>query len=149
MQNTSESIEQIGFSSLELAKLGEELNNSSDILLYKADELIEKVKQFRIEKEDFENELAIDVEIIELKLLNTEELEESNLKEIEVLDESNLVQEIVDIRRIENQHMRNLDFILEEELKELAMPSEEEVLNLEYDTYEINNLDLVTSREFC
>jgi len=148
VQNTSESIEQIGFSSLELAKLGEELNNSSDILLYKADELIEKVKQFRIEKEDFENELAIEVETIELKLLNTEELEESNLKEIEALDESNLVQEIVDIRRIENQHMRNLDFILEEELKELAMPSEEEALNLEYYTYGVNNADLVLVENF-
>ncbi|BCZ44243.1 methyl-accepting chemotaxis protein [Clostridium gelidum] len=136
VQNTSESIEQIGFSSLELAKLGEELNNSSDILLYKADELIEKVKQFRIEKEDFENELAIDVETIELKLLNTEELEESNLKEI------------VDIRIIENQHMRNLDFILEEELKELAMPSEEEELNLQYDIYGINNVDLVLVENF-
>ncbi|MCE5221162.1 MAG: methyl-accepting chemotaxis protein [Clostridium sp.] len=67
VRNTSESVDQIGFSSLELAKLGEELNSSSDILLYKSDELIDKVKQFRIEKEDLESKLVKDVQTLELQ----------------------------------------------------------------------------------
>jgi len=137
VKNTSESVEQIGFSSLELAKLGEELNNHSDILIYKADELIEKVKQFRIEKEDLTNELAIDVQTLELQLLESEDLEESNL-----------VKEIVDIRIEKNQHKRNLDLTLEEDLKELAMPSKEEALDLEYADQEIINLDLALVENF-
>lgn len=150
VKNTSESVDQIGFSSLELAKLGEELNNSSDILLYKADELIEKVKQFRIEKEDFENELIIDIKTLEAK-----DLEKSNVQEIEsfemkneALEESNLVQEIVDIRRKENQHIRNLDLTLEKDLKDLAMPSEEESWNLEYGANDTINLELSLVENF-
>ena len=155
VENTSESVEQIGLSSLELAKLGEELNNSSDVLLLKADELIEKVKQFRIEKEDFESELSTGVQNVELQLLEGENLEESNLQEIEnlemkneVLEDSNLVQEIVDIRIEENQNRRSFDLILEEDLKDLAMPSEEEVWNLEYVAHEVFNLDLALVEKF-
>ena len=144
VKNTSESVEQIGFSSLELAKLGEELNSSSDILLYKADELIEKVKQFRIEKEDFENQVETDVQTIELKSLQREDLQEIEGLDIknEPLEELNLGQKIVDIKKEENQYIRNLDLTLEEELRRLAMPSEDEALDLDYATHEIINLDL-------
>lgn len=86
VRNTSESVDQIGFSSLELAKLGEELNSSSDILLYKSDELIDKVKQFRIEKEDLESELVKDVQTLELQSLEAKdfELEELKSKELDL-----------------------------------------------------------------
>jgi len=131
VKNTSGSVEQIGFSSLELAKLGEELNNSSDILLYKADELIEKVRQFRIEKEDFENQVETDVQTIELKLLQREDLQEIEGLGIKnkPLEEINLGQKVMDLT-------------LEEELRRLAMPSEDEALDLNYATHEIINLDL-------
>lgn len=160
VKNTSESVEQIGFSSLELAKLGEELNSSSDILLYKSDELIDKVRQFRIEKKDLESELAIDLQTLEAKHFELEELnsKKSDLQKIEnlkidseVLRESSLIQEIKETIREESEYIRNLDLSLEGDLKDLAMSSREgeEVLDsVEYTTHDIINLDLSLVENF-
>ena len=155
VQNTSESVEQIGLSSLELAKLGEELNNSSDILLYKADELIEKVKQFRIEKEDFDNELAIDVQSFELQSLKTKdfELEELNSKKLylqgtgnrDTTDELSRGLSLVQ----ENEYIGNLELMLEYDVKELAISEEVVVLDsVEYITHDMINLDLSLVENF-
>lgn len=54
IKNTSKSLEQVTDSSVELAMLAEKVNNSSDVLLDKSDDLIKKVKQFRIEQDDAE-----------------------------------------------------------------------------------------------
>lgn len=116
VKNTSTSLEQVTDSSVELAKLAEDVNNSSDVLLYKADELIGKVKQFKIEEEDFNNELI-------------PENRELYRKEKETYEEEPKLEEVKQAEKIseEYNHIRNLDLTLEEELKYLAMPSEEEL----------------------
>ena len=94
VKDTSNSLEQVTESSVELAKLAEKVNNSSDVLLYKADDLIEKVKQFRIEKEDFNNESTKDIQGTKLQ----------SVIEMEVKSDT-----------------RNLDLKLEDDLTDLAM----------------------------
>ena len=78
------------------------------------------------------NELAIDVQTFEVQLL------ESNSKELE-LQETTIEK---------NQHARNLDLILEEDLKELAISREDELIGLEYATNESINLDLSLVENF-
>lgn len=77
IKNTSNSLEQVTDSSVELAIFAEKVNNSSDVLLDKADGLIEKVKQFRIEEDDLRYELAVDEheenqDIDDIKLVETQ-----------------------------------------------------------------------------
>lgn len=162
IKNTSDSLEQVTASSIELARLAEEVNNGSDVLLYKADDLIEKVRQFRIERQDLNDELMIQAQTSELQLLemNNLELEELSSNELsfeesgsldivnEGLEQSHLEKERVNVVIDENQHLRNIDLALEEELKDLAMHSEEEVLNLDYAGHEIINLDLSLVENF-
>jgi len=123
IKNTSISLEQVTDSSLELAKLAEDVNNSSDVLLYKADELIEKVKQFRIEKEDFNYEVILDKEETNIKEMNEKEmkLEELTSGGPEV---SMLMNQGLERLNLTEEH---LDLALMEELKYLAMPSEDEL----------------------
>jgi methyl-accepting chemotaxis protein len=75
ISNTSNSLEQVTDSSIQLARLAENVNNSSDILLDRANDLIEKVKQFRIEKDDLINELVIDSENSTVQKLETKNIE--------------------------------------------------------------------------
>lgn len=53
IKDTSNSLERVADSSIELAKFAESVNGSADVLLYKADELIEKVRKFKIGNDDF------------------------------------------------------------------------------------------------
>jgi methyl-accepting chemotaxis protein len=137
IKNTSNSLGQVTNSSVELAILAEKVNNSSDILLDKADDLIEKVKQFRIEKDDSTNELIVHSQTSELTTLEIQDtkFQELNLQEIEnlqtkheILEKSNLISGIADI---EDEYVRNLDLILEEDMKDLVMMSEEGLLDSE------------------
>lgn len=138
IKNNSNSLEQVTNSSVELAILAEKVNNSSDILLDKADDLIEKVKRFRIEKDDSTNKLIGQLQASELTILETKdsEFQELKLQEIEnpetkyeTLEKSNLISQMSDT---EDEHVRNLDLILEEDMKNLVMLSEENLLDLNY-----------------
>lgn len=138
IKNTSNSLEQVTNSSVELAILAEKVNNSSDILLDKADDLIEKVKQFRIEKDDSTNELILQSQASELTTSDTKDWEFQELDfqetenpkiEYETLEKSNLIPKIADI---DDEYVRNLDLILEEDMKDLAIMSEEGVSDSEY-----------------
>ncbi|WP_160683464.1 methyl-accepting chemotaxis protein [Clostridium sp. C2-6-12] len=147
VKNTSNSLEMVTDSSIELAKFAETVNGSADVLLYKADELIEKVGQFRIDKEEFFSEEILKVD--EMNLINVEREDRvekkvslKNLKSEEIVsvkDESNIVHEEKDFSEL--NYVRELDLALVEELKDLAKPSEEE-LNLQYETSETINIDL-------
>lgn len=136
VKNTSNSLELVADSSIELAKFAESVNGSADVLLDKADELIEKVRQFRIEKEDslYEGSLIvngkkskevetkfIDKQEMRLENLNTEKLpqEQDELNEIYIVDLENDSKELDGIRE--------LDLALVEELRDLAKPSKEEM----------------------
>jgi len=123
IKNTSTSLEQVTDSSLELAKLAEDVNNSSDVLLYKADELIEKVKQFRIEKEDFNYEVILDKEETNIKEMNEKEMKLEELT-LGVPEVSMLMNQGLERLNLTEEH---LDSTLMEELKYLAMPSEDEL----------------------
>lgn len=140
INNTSDSLEQVTDSSLELAKLAEVVNNSADVLLYKADDLIGKVKQFKIEKEDVNNELNLDTEALKLQNLKKANVQEIQLETFELQksnpDDLNL--EVMEKKTLEPEpykeldNLRYLDLTFEEELKDLAMILEGE-LNLEVD----------------
>jgi len=123
VKDTSNSLEQVTESSVELAKLAEKVNNSSDVLLNKADDLMEKVKQFRIDKEDFNNESTIDIQGTKLQSVRETEVKE------------------------EYSDTKNLDLKLEDDLTALVMISEEE-LNLEYEVQEAINLELSLGANF-
>lgn len=127
IKNTSNSLEQVTDSSIELAKLAEKVNNSSDVLLDKADDLIGKVKQFRITQEDFNDKSSLDI-----KELNLEECAEKILEE-SVLEES--------------ENITNLELISGVETKEQTISSKdtnsENTNNLTYPLDEAINLDLL------
>ncbi len=89
IKNTSNSLEQVTDSSVELAIFAEKVNNSSDVLLDKADGLIEKVKQFRIEEDDLRYELVVD-EHEENQDIDDIELVETQVKEITHDDKENI-----------------------------------------------------------
>ena len=111
---------------------------------------------------DLNNELVIEAQTSELQLLDMSNLELEQLNSTELrskesesldiihegLEQSHLEQERVNVVIDENQHLRNIDLTLEEELKDLAMHSEEEVLNLDYAGHEIINLDLSLVENF-
>jgi methyl-accepting chemotaxis protein len=108
IKNTSNSLEQVNDSSVELARAAEKVNNSSDILLDKADELIEKVRQFRIEQEEFNDEVS----------LNTEELNLNESQYIETLDvmaEEEIRESVVNLEYAVDEEIA-LDLLLEENL---------------------------------
>jgi methyl-accepting chemotaxis protein len=115
VKNTSNSLELVTDSSIELAKFAESVNGSADVLLYKAGELIEKVKQFRIEKEDLlcEEVLAVDE-------INSTEVETEFIEEQEIIIESPKSEEV---------------FSEENELSETYMD------NLEKDSEELERLE--------
>lgn len=76
IKDTSNSLEQVTDSSVELAILAEKVNGSSDVLLNKAEDLINKVKKFRIEKEDdIQEEILIteELNVIEESITDGEE----------------------------------------------------------------------------
>lgn len=89
IKNTSNSLEQVTDSSMELAIFAEKVNNSSDVLLDKADGLIEKVKQFRIEEDDLRYELAV-AEHEENQDIDDIKLVETQVKEITHDDKENI-----------------------------------------------------------
>jgi methyl-accepting chemotaxis protein len=97
IKNTSNSLNQVTESSTELAELAEQVNISSDTLTHKANDLIEKVKQFKIEQGDAVNELLFDT--IDLYSYNLEENNSSykgeNLEEANYERNSNLTLEEV------------------------------------------------------
>ena len=106
IKNTSNSLGQVNDSSVELARAAEEVNNSSDVLLDKADELIEKVRQFRIEQEEFNDEVY----------LNTEELSLNKSQYIETLDviaEEEIRESVVNLEYAVDEEIA-LDLLLEE-----------------------------------
>jgi len=118
IKDTSSSLEQVTDSSVQLAKLAEKVNNSSDILLYKAEDLIKKVKQFRIKKEDLNNELAIDIQEIKLQCLeeyNIQGIGSENIK----LQELNLEYEMYEAI--------NLEWPLADNFMDLSEPSLEKL----------------------
>lgn len=110
IKNTSNSLLQVTDSSVELALLSEKVNNSSDVLLDKADDLIEKVKQFRIEQDHLRCELITDrygedqdvndIKLIELKLKEISHDNKENMRLV-LEDESNL--------EYLSNHQNNLD----------------------------------------
>lgn len=56
---TSNSLEQVTNSSVQLARLAEKVNSSSDILLDRADDLLQKVNQFKTKEEDLTKDTDI------------------------------------------------------------------------------------------
>lgn len=137
VKDTSNSLEMVTASSVKLAKFAERVNGSADVLLYKADELIEKVKQFRIEKEDFSGQEVFRADEVSLRKFETEftEGEEGlldNLKVKELISEEAYLNEVYtdDFKKLPEELIvvqDYLDLALVEELKELAEPSEEEM----------------------
>lgn len=156
IKNTSNSLEQVTDSSVELAKLAESVNGSADILLYKADDLIEKVKQFKIEKEDFRNEVVVTIEEMNSKEIDLESLKKQYKEEMQLeAEKSSLEEAILNKAYVNNLEKtdeelnieRDLDLTLDEELKNLAKPSEEE-LKQQYEIDETTNLDLSLVENF-
>lgn len=156
IKDISESLEQVTDSSVELAKLAGTVNNSADILLFKAEDLIEKVKQFRIEKEVFESGPIVDMEEISSEEFALEAVSESEvmLKNLEVEE---LILEEVDFNEAFAINLeytselikpaREFDLPLIEELKTLAMPSDDEV-KLQYEITGETNIDLSLVENF-
>ncbi|WP_297423209.1 methyl-accepting chemotaxis protein [Clostridium sp.] len=142
IKDTSTSLEQVTDSSVELAILAEKVNNSSDILLDKAGDLIEKVKMFRIEQEDYSTEAVFNVEVLstdseELAIgdeetsigvgESSESHEEGRIdtEEINMNVEEASAKTTKELNTTGTGYVRELDLTLEEELKELAIPSNE------------------------
>lgn len=156
VKNTSNSLEMVTDSAIELAKFAESVNGSADVLLYKADDLIEKVRQFKIEKEDFlgEEVLAIDEmnsTEAEAEFIEEPEIRLENLKSEELLSEQNEISKEyrnnLDKESQELNAARELDLALVEELKALASTSNEE-LRLGYEISEAINMDLSLAEKF-
>jgi len=159
IKDTSNSLKQVTGSSIELAKLAESVKSSADVLLYKADDLIEKVKQFRIDKEDCNSEIALTMQEMNSRKINLEGLGQQDKEEI-VLEKFK-IEKLVSEAVISNEDYisnleettkelsvtRDLDWILEEELKNLVMLSGDE-LNSEYEIDETINLDLSLVEKF-
>lgn len=125
IKNTSSSLEQVTDSSVELAIFAEKVNNSSDVLLDKADDLIEKVKKFKIEKNDLECEAVIDIQV-ESNNSNNIMMIESEAQEIIYYDKektglSILKSELKDEINLEyaSNNYENLDLPLTESLSGL------------------------------
>lgn len=74
IKDTSDSLGQVTSSSFDLARLAEKVNNSSYVLLDKADDLIGKVKVFKIDQAKTEGESNVN-----MKDLNSEEYDDLNL----------------------------------------------------------------------
>ena len=80
IKNTSSSLVQVNNSSIELEKFAEKVNSSSDLLLDKADDLIGKVKQFRIDQDMITDEVVLNEEkLIEEENSNYESLSSCNI----------------------------------------------------------------------
>jgi len=130
IKNSSNSLEQVTDSSVELAILAEKVNGSSEVLFDKAEDLIDKVKKFRIEKEDDIQEETFTVE-------------ELNIIEKSVIDEKeSIVEKTSEVVLKDSDYMRELDLSLEEELKELTIPSNDEY-SIKYSAYEDIHLSLM------
>jgi methyl-accepting chemotaxis protein len=156
VKNTSNSLEMVTDSSIELAKFAESVNGSADVLLYKAGELIEKVRQFRIEKEDLlcEEILAVDEmssDEVEGEFIEGQEIKAVNTKLEELLLEENEISETYkdDLERDSKEldGIRELDLALVDEVRELAKASKEE-LYLQYENPEEINIDLSLAEKF-
>ncbi len=152
IKNTSHSLGQVTDSVVELAMLSESVNSSADILLYKADDLIEKVRQFKIEKEDFSDEEVITIADVNSKEISLESFEkqykQENQLEIEELITEERISNEAYIANLEKINIdRELDLTLVEELKNLAKPLEEE-LNFQYEIPETINLELLLVENF-
>lgn len=153
VKNTSNSLELVADSSIELARFAESVNGSADVLLYKADELIEKVRQFRIEKEDLLCEGRLEINEVNSeedgeKFTDKQEISLENLKSEELLSDEDELNE-VDLEKDSKEldGIRELDLALVEELRNLARPSKEE-MNLEYEIPESINIDLSLAEKF-
>ncbi|MDR3596981.1 methyl-accepting chemotaxis protein [Clostridium sp.] len=127
IKNTSNSLGQVTDSSVELAIFAEKVNSSSDVLLDKADDLIEKVKQFRIEQDDFNCKSVVDKkeESLDLKNVNLieKEIEETSNHNENIVDsilENVLVGDELNLENTPN-HLGNLDLPLVESLDDLDM----------------------------
>lgn len=129
IKNSSNSLEQVTDSSVELAILAEKVNGSSEVLLDKAEDLINKVRKFRIEKEDDIQE-------------KTFTIEELNIIEKSVIYEESIVQKTPEVILKDLDYMRESDLPLEEELKDLIIPSNDEYI-IRYSAYEDIHLSLV------
>ncbi|AQS02926.1 methyl-accepting chemotaxis protein [Clostridium beijerinckii] len=147
---TSNSLEQVTNSSVQLARLAEKVNSSSDILLDRADDLLQKVNQFKIKEEDLTRDTNISEQNSKANNLYEEKSYSSGGGELDTknrsLEKTNLLNKFEDLRDT-NQYERNLDLDLEKELKELSILPEEEI-NLEFSNYETSDLDLSLAEHF-
>lgn len=143
-------MEQVTNSSVQLARLAEKVNSSSDILLDRADDLLQKVNQFKIKEEDLTRDTNISEQNSKANNLYEEKSYSSGGGELDTknrsLEKTNLLNKFEDLRDT-NQYERNLDLDLEKELKELSILPEEEI-NLEFSNYETSDLDLSLAEHF-
>lgn len=125
--NTSNSLVQVTDSSVELAIFAEKVSNSSNLLLNKADDLIEKVKLFKIEKNEVNAEITIDKKdekigiesISSLEKVNKEDsasILDNKLKKEEVINNTLSYYENLDLPLIEN--LEDLDIYQLEQFEE-------------------------------
>ncbi|MFT8352005.1 methyl-accepting chemotaxis protein [Clostridium saccharoperbutylacetonicum] len=119
--NTSNSLVQVTDSSVELAIFAEKVSNSSNLLLNKADDLIEKVKLFKIEKNEVNTEPTVDKKDEKIGIEGISSLEKVNNRDnkedsVSILDNKLKKEEVINNTL---SYYENLDLPLIENLEDL------------------------------
>lgn len=120
--NTSNSLVQVTDSSVELAIFAEKVSNSSNLLLNKADDLIEKVKLFKIEKNEVNAEITVDKKDEKIGIESISSLEKVNNDEVNKEDSASILDNKLKKEEVINNtlsYYENLDLPLIENLEDL------------------------------
>ncbi|WP_459479955.1 methyl-accepting chemotaxis protein [Clostridium saccharoperbutylacetonicum] len=120
--NTSNSLLQVTDSSVELAIFAEKVSNSSNLLLNKADDLIEKVKLFKIEKNEFDDEVTVDKKDEKIGIESISSLEKVYNDEVNKEDSASILDNKLKKEEVINNtlsYYENLDLPLIENLEDL------------------------------
>lgn len=120
--NTSNSLVQVTDSSVELAIFAEKVSNSSNLLLNKADDLIEKVKLFKIEKNEVNAEITVDKKDEKIGIESISALEKVNNDEVNKEDSASILDNKLKKEEVINNtlsYYENLDLPLIENLEDL------------------------------
>jgi methyl-accepting chemotaxis protein len=122
--NTSNSLVQVTDSSVELAIFAEKVSNSSNLLLNKADDLIEKVKLFKIEKNEVNAEITVDKKDEKIGIESMSSLEKVNNNEVNKEDSVSILDNKLKKEEVINNtlsYYENLDLPLIENLEDLEI----------------------------
>ncbi|AQR93052.1 methyl-accepting chemotaxis protein [Clostridium saccharoperbutylacetonicum] len=120
--NTSNSLVQVTDSSVELAIFAEKVSNSSNLLLNRADDLIEKVKLFKIEKNEVNAEITVDKKDEKIGIESISSLEKVNNDEVNKEDSVSILDNKLKKEEVINNtlsYYENLDLPLIENLEDL------------------------------